>query len=107
MATRRPPARSAGALGAAALIAVGLAAYTPLTGALARRADASAPQDRADAIVVLGAGVEPDGLLDEHSLRRVIDGVLLYRRGLARRLVVLGPAYEGSPMEAAVRARLV
>ena len=62
------------------------------------------PDAAADAIVVLGSGVMPEGELDDHSLRRTIHGVRLFRRGLARRLVLLGPPRRGV-VEAELRAR--
>ena len=61
----------------------------------------------ADAIVVLGAGASPDGLLSDQSLRRLMGGLTLYRRGLAPRVIVLGPAYQGrGAVEAEIRATL-
>jgi uncharacterized SAM-binding protein YcdF (DUF218 family) len=62
------------------------------------------PEAAADAIVVLGSGVMPEGELDDHSLRRTVHGVRLFRRGLARRLVLLGPPRRGV-VEADLRAR--
>jgi uncharacterized SAM-binding protein YcdF (DUF218 family) len=59
---------------------------------------------RADAIVVLGSGVMPEGELTDNSLRRTVHGVRLFRQGLAPRIVLLGPEYEGA-VEAEVRAR--
>ena len=85
------------------LAALALVAFTPLAGALAARMPAE-PDTAADAIVVLGSGVMPEGELDDHSLRRTIEGVRLFRRGLARRLVLLGPPRRGV-VEAEVRAR--
>jgi uncharacterized SAM-binding protein YcdF (DUF218 family) len=55
---------------------------------------------------VLGAGSSPDGVLSQPSLRRLIGGLVLFRRGLAPRLIVMGPGYQGSPVEADVRAAL-
>ena len=60
--------------------------------------------ERADAIVVLGSGVMPEGELDDTSLRRTVHGVRLFHRGLAPHLVLLGPARDGV-VEAEVRAR--
>lgn len=57
----------------------------------------------ADAIVVLGAAVYRDGLLDEASLRRTLEGILLKRRGLAPVIIFLG-APKGDAVEALVRA---
>jgi uncharacterized SAM-binding protein YcdF (DUF218 family) len=59
---------------------------------------------RADAVVVLGSGVMPEGELNDNSLRRTVHGIRLLRRGLAPRLVLLGPPYQGV-VEAEVRAR--
>jgi uncharacterized SAM-binding protein YcdF (DUF218 family) len=57
-----------------------------------------------DAIVVLGAGIFPEGELSEPSLKRAIRGIELYHQGLAPRLVLLGgPREIGMPTEAAVR----
>ncbi len=57
----------------------------------------------ADAIVVLGSGVMPEGELADGSLRRTVHGIRLFHRGLAPRLVLLGPRYHGV-VEADVRA---
>src|SRR6185436_6050602 len=103
---RRPPLRSAVALGVLTLAVFGLLAYTPLIGAVSRRLDAAPDPGPADAIVVLGAGSARDGVLSSPSLRRFLGGLLLYRRGLAPRLILMGPAYQGSPIEAETRASL-
>jgi uncharacterized SAM-binding protein YcdF (DUF218 family) len=51
----------------------------------------------ADAIVVLGAGgPTPPGILDGPSLRKALYGIRLYRRGLARFLVLSGSPDDGS-----------
>ena len=91
------------ATGAAALALLGLLAFTPLAGALAGGAARSADPRPADAIVVLGSGVMPEGELADGSLRRTVHGVRLFHRGLAPRLVLLGPRYRGV-VEAEVRA---
>ena len=80
----------------------GLLAFTPLAGARAGRAAAAEPRP-ADAIVVLGSGVMPEGELADGSLRRTVHGIRLFHRGLAPRLVFLGPRYRGV-VEAEVRA---
>lgn len=104
----RPPLRLAVIVGAVATAAFLLIAYTPVAGALSRRLTDQPPTQTADAIVVLGAGTAPDGLLSDPSLRRLIGGLLLYRRGLAPVLIVMGPTYyDGSPREADVRAALL
>jgi uncharacterized SAM-binding protein YcdF (DUF218 family) len=101
---RRPPLRSATVLGVLTLALFALLAYTPLIGAVSRRLDRAPEPGPADVIVVLGAGSSRDGVLSSPSLRRFLGGVLLYRRGLAPRLLLMGPAYEGSPIEAETRA---
>jgi len=103
---RRPPPLPVSFLGALALALFALLAYTPLIGAISRRLDTVPEPGPADAIVVLGAGSARDGELSDPSLRRLLGGLLLYRRGLAPRLILMGPAYEGSPVEAETRAAL-
>jgi uncharacterized SAM-binding protein YcdF (DUF218 family) len=105
MARREPlrPAVAAGVLGLTGFLAL---AYTPLTGALARRLAPMSDPAPADAIVVLGAGAGPDGQLSDPSLRRFVGGLLLYRRGLAPRVILMGPGYGGGPVEARIRATL-
>jgi len=96
---------TARAAGAAALAAYFVCAFTPLTGAVYRALAMEAELRPADAIVVLGAGVTPEGELSGNSLRRTVYGIRLYRRGLAPRIMLLGPEKEGT-VEAEVRARL-
>jgi len=103
---RRPPLRLVSILGAVTLVLFAVLAYTPLIGAISRRLDTVPEPGPADAIVVLGAGSTRDGVLSDPSLRRFVGGLLLYRRGLAPRLILMGPAYQGSPMEAETRAGL-
>jgi uncharacterized SAM-binding protein YcdF (DUF218 family) len=92
-------------LGAAACAGFVVAGFTPL-GELARERLRPAPQlETADAIVVLGAGVDREGILDAYSLRRALHGMLLYRQGLAPVIVFMGTTY-GGPSEAEVRAEL-
>ena len=102
----RPPLRAATLLGAVSFALLAVLAYTPVIGAVGRRIDTAPVRERADAIVVLGAGVSRDGVLTDSSLRRLMGGLVLYRRGLAPRLVLMGPAHQGSPIEAEVRAAL-
>ena len=59
----------------------------------------------ADAIVVLGAGVSSDGVLGGASLRRAVNGMLLYQAHIAPLLVFLGTG-SGDQSEASVRAAL-
>ena len=88
--------------GALALLAV--VAFTPLAERLQGGMASPALAPRADAIVVLGSGVMPEGELTDNSLRRTVHGIRLFRQGLAPRIVLLGPEYEGA-VEAEVRAR--
>lgn len=69
-----------------------------------------APPRRADpveAIVVLGGGgVTAQGALTERSMRGAVDGILLYRKGVAPLVVFSGSATEGGRDEAGARAAL-
>lgn len=82
------------------------AAFTPLPNFLGQRLATPARLEAAEAIVVLGSGLSPDGALDNVSLRRALHGIILSRRGFAPLLVFSGPAYYGDVAEAAVRAGL-
>jgi uncharacterized SAM-binding protein YcdF (DUF218 family) len=93
-------------VGAVSLAAFFAAAYTPLTTALELRPVERPVLFRADAIVVLGAGMAPDGVLNDASLDRLVEGIVLFRRGLAPRLMLLGPGHRQGPTEAEVRAAL-
>lgn len=78
-------------------------AFTPLPNLLAKEGSISSKLEPADAIVVLAGGMYLDGVLGDGSLRRALVGVTLYRKGLARLLVLSGPAVETGPSEAAIR----
>ncbi len=91
------------------LIGIGLfiaSAFTPLPNVLSRRLGTPAQLGPAQAIVVLGGGLWPEGLLGNSSLRRALHGIALYRQGLASILVFLGEERRGPPAEATVRAEL-
>lgn len=83
-----------------------LAALTPLPNYLARALRPEPRLDPADAIVVLGGGVEPDGALSSGSLSRVTQGIRLYKARLAPLIVFSGAAFDRRPAEAEVAARL-
>jgi uncharacterized SAM-binding protein YcdF (DUF218 family) len=83
-----------------------LAALTPLPNHLARVLRTDARLDPADAIVVLGGGIEPDGVLSPTSLSRVTQGIRLYKAHLAPLIVFSGPGFEHRPAEAEVAAKL-
>jgi len=90
-------------LGAATLLALGVLAFTPLTDLL--QPEPPPPPRPADAIVVLGSYMGVDGMLSAASLQRAVQGIQLYRRGLAPLLVMAG-ARLGPLAEAEVRAQL-
>jgi uncharacterized SAM-binding protein YcdF (DUF218 family) len=102
----RAPSRLASVAGALGLAAFFAIAYTPLTTALEPAAPPAPVTAPADAIVVLGAGMSKDGVLSDSSLDRLVSGIVLYRRGLAPRLMLLGPGNGPGPAEADVRAAL-
>ncbi|HEV8586863.1 MAG TPA: YdcF family protein [Methylomirabilota bacterium] len=91
-------------LGAAAVVVLA-STLTPLPNALARRLEVAPRLERADAVVVLGNGVNPDGSLEDDSLRGMVHGVGLLAQGLAPVLVLSG-GRSGPYHEAEVRARL-
>jgi uncharacterized SAM-binding protein YcdF (DUF218 family) len=61
----------------------------------------------ADAIVVLGAAVRPDGTPGEPLLRRIRHAVALYRTGAAPYLILCGGDYPGAPVSEAAAMRTV
>lgn len=83
-----------------------IAAFTPMPSILSYWLSPPPRLERAEAIVVLGAGAWPDGVLSDSSVRRALHGMLLYRKGLAPLLVFLGPGSDDGPAEAEIRARL-
>jgi len=94
------------AVGLGGILLFFASAFTPLPNLLSRWTATPPAPGPADAIVVLGGGVSPDGALSRASLRRVIQGIVLHRKGLAPLLVVLGPSRGDGPVEAEVRATL-
>jgi uncharacterized SAM-binding protein YcdF (DUF218 family) len=83
-----------------------VAAFSPLSNAVFRWSAAASDIQPADAIVALGAGVDPDGTLSSESLVRTVRAVALYRTGRAPIIVFSGPGHEDGPIEARVRADL-
>lgn len=83
-----------------------ISAFTPVPNILSRWLSTPSQLDQAEAIVVLGAGAWPDGVLSDNSMRRAIYGILLHRKGLASRLVFFGPASDEGSSEAEIRAEL-
>jgi uncharacterized SAM-binding protein YcdF (DUF218 family) len=94
-------------IGALAMSAFVLVAYTPAANLLNRVVSPPARLESAAAIVVLaGGGLRPDGTLSDVSMRRALYGIALYRRGLAPVLVFSGPAAHHGLSEGAVRGAL-
>jgi uncharacterized SAM-binding protein YcdF (DUF218 family) len=94
--------RRLGALGLLVLVST----LTPIPNWAAGLFDSAPGIAPADAIVVLASNIDPDGTLNASSLRRLIDGVVLFQRGLAPRLMLTGTHLPGRPSEAAARAVL-
>lgn len=98
--------RALRALGVAGVLALGVAAFTPLANVLNGWMAGTARLEPAEAIVVLArGGVDADGVLTNASLRRTLLGVDLYRKGLAPLLVFSG-GVRGGQDESVVRADL-
>jgi uncharacterized SAM-binding protein YcdF (DUF218 family) len=94
-------------LGIVAVVAFLLTSFTPLPNMLNRWAGIAASLQPAAAIVVLGGGMEGDGVVSTSSLRRAIHGIVLFQRGFAPLLAFSGPAYrQGNREEAEVRAEM-
>jgi uncharacterized SAM-binding protein YcdF (DUF218 family) len=94
-------------LGVVAVVGFLLTCFTPLPNVLSRWAGVTASLQPAAAIVVLGAGMEGNGVLSASSLRRTIYGIVLFQRGFAPLLAFSGPSYgRDGHREAEVRAEL-
>lgn len=93
--------RATRTIGVVVVLVVIVVAFTPLINVVARWTRPPLRVEKSEAIVVLGAGANPDGTLNPASLVRLIHGVVLYRSGWAPLLVVAG-----SPAETQSRARL-
>lgn len=82
-------ARSFAYMTAALLLLLLVVAFTPvMKGPGDRLIRRDIPPPRADAIVVLSAGVTMDGMLPQQGMDRLIKGVELARAGVAPRIVV-------------------
>jgi uncharacterized SAM-binding protein YcdF (DUF218 family) len=93
-------------LGIVAAVGFLLVSFTSLPNVLNRSAGVPAQLQPAAAIVVLGGGMQGDGVLSTSSLRRALHGIILYHRGFAPLLAFSGPASRYSPDEASVRAEM-
>jgi len=93
-------------LGGAAVGLFAAVAFTPAADVLQRSLVVPPPPAApAEAIVVLGAGLD-GSVLSSESLRRALGGITLFRHGLAPALVMLGPGPAVGPTEAEIRRRL-
>jgi uncharacterized SAM-binding protein YcdF (DUF218 family) len=81
-------------LGIVSLAALVLLGLTPVSNYLAVKVGIQADIRPAEAIVVLGAGVNRDGSLTNESMRRFVHGVTLFKAGAAPLLVLLGTGQE-------------
>jgi uncharacterized SAM-binding protein YcdF (DUF218 family) len=61
----------------------------------------------ADAIVVLGANVKPNGEASESLRNRSLHAAQLYRRGLAQHMITTGGVGDNPPAEARVAANIL
>lgn len=94
-------------LGIIAVTCFLLVSFTPLPNALIRWTGVPAQPQPAAAIVVLGGGMEGDGVLSNSSLRRMVHGIVLFQRGLAPLVAFSGPASRRyAHAEAEVRAEM-
>ena len=91
-------------LGTAGVALFVMTAFTPVPNVLGRWSGALSQLEPAEAIVVLGGGVRSDGGLSDGSMRRMLHGILLHRRGLASLLVFFGPGRGEAVAEADLRA---
>jgi uncharacterized SAM-binding protein YcdF (DUF218 family) len=91
-------------VGGTALVVFLVAAFTPAVEGVASWLAPDRPAERADAIVVLGAGgLTAEGGLTDTSLRGAMRGITLFRQGWAA-LVVFSGSREGTGTEAEARA---
>jgi uncharacterized SAM-binding protein YcdF (DUF218 family) len=93
-------------LGGTTLAALFLCVFTPLPNALCRIETAAGAPRPAEAIVVLGSDMTREGMLTASSLRRALEGIRLYRQGLAPWLVFLGPRNAAGHSQSEARAAL-
>jgi uncharacterized SAM-binding protein YcdF (DUF218 family) len=90
-------------LGFALIVVFLVSVFTPFWNMAAEYLAMPEVIQKADAIVVLGAGILEDGTLGDESLRRMVHGIDLFNRGLAPVIIFLGPSNGASSSEAEVR----
>ncbi len=95
--------RGVGVLG---LVCAIVGTCTPLPNALFRWSATPADIQPADAVVALGAAIDPDGTLSWESLVQALKAISLFREGRAGLVVFSGPSPGRGPSEAEVRADL-
>jgi uncharacterized SAM-binding protein YcdF (DUF218 family) len=78
---------------------------TPLIDTLAKGFEIPSKPETASAIVVLGAGLNGEGLSSE-SMRRAVHAIAFYKKRLAPLIVFSGPGRNSITTEGPVRARL-
>jgi uncharacterized SAM-binding protein YcdF (DUF218 family) len=94
-------------MGWAAILLFLATAFTPVTNLAARSFGIPPRIEAAGAIVVLGASLNGDGELANESMRRAIEGITLYLKGLAPLVVFSGPGPRAErATEAQIRAKL-
>ncbi len=94
-------------LGGGVLLGFVLVSFTPAVPALRYWTVPPRASDRADAIIVLGAGgVAADGSLTDTSLRGAIDAITLYDKKVAPLVVFSGAPDDGQSAEADAREHL-
>lgn len=95
-------------LGAGAVLFFAVSVWTPLWNVMGLQLAVEPAAGQADAVVVLAAGLNIDGDLDDESLRRAVYGIRTFRKERAPRLILSGPAgpIPSAPAEAEVRRSL-
>lgn len=93
-------------MGLAIVVLLAACAFTPLPNLAAQWLVVAARLEPAQAIVVLGAGVEDRKTLSLGSLKRTVHGIQLYRQGWAPIIVFSGGLAGQEAPEATVMAQL-